>query len=194
MVRTFGIGPRAPTRHFWPFGVDPSAENVNKSPRKCKKNNASGEKGRFRTFCLSIVDHIMPKKGVRVSIISHCFLTLYFATLLSPCFHLFCSPSLFRFLVPYHTHFSWVSIESPWSCTVGSLPSPTHIRTHIHNRQHATRTIHAFLQYSASLGSVNPASAKKVNGRTCAPATNRYLASVLSKSTSVDTRKAVNSA
>ena len=97
MSGTFGIGLRIKNAFFGRLG--PSAENVDKSQRKCKKTVRRQKMTRFRTFAVSKVDHVVPRKG------GPCFekfpnvscVSLHFPTLLSPCFLLFCSPVLFRF-------------------------------------------------------------------------------------------------
>ena len=90
---------------------------------------------------------------------------LHFPTPLSPCFHLLCSPFLFRFLAFLNT------------------------RTHTTTAQqttHITTTTPHHTQYTHFLVLIFQAQ-WKVNARICAPATDRYLASGLSKSTGVHT-------
>ena len=59
----------------------------------------------------------------------------YLPTLLSPCFHFFCSPLLFRFLVL----FCMLSTFSSPLFSCPALPSPTRTHTHTHYRQHTTQ-------------------------------------------------------
>ena len=81
---------------------DLSAEHVSKSQGKCETMRR--ERGRFGRF-LFIVDYLVPKKRSPCFDNFSIFQTIFvFSTLLSPCFHFFCSPFLFRFLDNISTH------------------------------------------------------------------------------------------
>ena len=137
IIGTFGLGPRARKG----LELDPSVENVGKSQGKCE-NNVSGKKVVFRLFW-SIVDHIAPKKKDFFPNVSYHL--LYFPTLLSPCFHLFGPPFVFRFLVFFCTH--------------------AHAQQHTtRNTRHHTTTHHTPLKtglFSAWTSRIHGANAKK---------------------------------
>ena len=176
------------------------SENVGKTGKTEKQ--CVGENGRFRTFFGSMDDHIVPKTESVFSQRSQCFLRVfdYYDNVL----HLFCSPFLFRFLV----FFCVISTFSSPLFSCPALPSPTHAHAHTHNRQHTTDTTHLL---DAHLGGCGVCFRPSHRGRRLfgwdvsegdcsvrvtfttmtmtahcwcfhgAPATDRYLASGLSK-------------
>ena len=102
MIRTFRLGfwPKKAFLAVWNRTFRPNTSvNLKGSVKQCV-----GKEAVLGGF-LFIVDYLVPKKRSPCFDNFSIFQTIFvFSTLLSPCFHFFCSPFLFRFLDNISTH------------------------------------------------------------------------------------------